>query len=411
MLFLPSAIIIFINFIIFVKVARLSRHGCIYSDDDEDANRQNSLECGTSPSMSSSSSSCSSYPRLSSHRHPELSHSDDTTVANNEEDNDQAFSKKLLDTDQRLLQLLNRSVVGVGSGNTSSYVHETVEKSLVPMESLESALTSEPQTTNGVKFDGFGSIYPPSSQLCGSAATLLLFCATWAMAMLSVVTDPPNIIHEGFDGDFFRIAFVALSFALSSFLIVYFCFGRRDVRKAACGRCSCRRRRHQSFAIASREEVWRLRDSIIEQNKTVEYPMFCQPEHGSASFDVELLGFGKKVEVDGSAGCNKICKRHDSCGSPAKEADLPERCVANKTEEEEAFPATPKHSVVVDSRSSVVFYDPRQNGAAKRYWEKTRKKRVRSCGKDHHVAIGDDVQLNNVSNGKQDGHGWWRIEL
>lgn len=217
--------------------------------------------------------------------------------------------------------------------------------------------SSSPFTSNSGPVD---KVYDPGSQLCAVILILVLYCSTWLAGAFAVTLPVENVLpHHDI---MFQCLYAVLASALGAFILLFYCVGRKDIRRSCCSKWSLLNK--WKYVPANGDTVSK---SPLEEPAVSEIPLGAETV-SLADKSVNSNG------VDGSKASSTAAVPHPNAGlEPA------------------AFTA------VVDSS---IFYNPHQNGIAKKYWERSKKRRAVQLRKE--VVVGapvDNIELLGTRNG------------
>jgi len=186
-------------------------------------------------------------------------------------------------------------------------------------------------------------VYRPWVQLLAIFCLLLLFCLMW-MSAAFVIVPPFEFAH---DTIVYQCSYAMSAVTLGLFFVLYYCICRSDIRST----CIC-----QKQSTSCESSRWR----------------YVKATNGSKSHE------SGKLHENGSAVCN-------SRGMDESSAVLAEESLSIAAK---SLHSDPDHGTstksngpqfnapVVAIPECVAFYNPRQNGVARKYWERSRKKRA-----------------------------------
>ena len=248
------------------------------------------------------------------------------------------------------LSTLNSATIE-SSNNETEELHEneiellpaqTIPTNNVPSASLNS---SSPLATSTNSLD---VVYCPCSQLCATVAMLLLYCATWTTGALSIALPLSSFLN--YNEIIFQCLYAVLATAFGAFLFVYYCVGRKDVRAV------CLRRRSVTNGN------WKY---VPANAEAPPMPLMnghvTQPDVVGETLSLTSRSVRSNVESD-----------HKQPLAVMK------TCAQQVTED-------PSFAPVQDCS---MFYNPRQNNIAKKYWERTKKKRGNNNGMRQETNVG-----------------------
>jgi len=185
--------------------------------------------------------------------------------------------------------------------------------------------------------------YRPCVQLIAVIFLLLLFCLMWASAAF-VIVPPFEFAH---DAVVYQCFYAVLAASLGLFFVLYYCICRSDVQSA----CLCRKQ-----SASSELSRWRYVKATSGN-----------PSHESG-----------KLHENGSAVCDIRGVDESSVVLAAESVSLAAKSAHSDTDRVTSTKISgPQFSAPdVAVPECVAFYNPRQNGVARKYWERSRKKRA-----------------------------------
>lgn len=229
------------------------------------------------------------------------------------------------------------------TGKTSVDEAEDLQENEMQLLSSNHTTNSGTDTTQGSSHSvsplGGGHVdeaYCPGSQLCALLSILLLYCSMW-MAGAFAVTLPFSSVLTHHD-IVFQCLYAVLASALGAFMLVFYCVGRKDVRASCC-----------SNSGMTSEWKYVPANGKLSPSCPAEDPLVSEV-HATAE-NVSLTS--RSIRSNG-IDASKI----------SSIAATPHSVV-------HAEPST--FTTVVDSS---IFYNPHQNGIAKKYWERSKRKRA-----------------------------------
>ena len=181
--------------------------------------------------------------------------------------------------------------------------------------------------------------YRPVSHLKGMLGLLVLYAITWTCGALAVAL-PFDFIHQEI---VFNCLYLLFSIALGVFILVYFVFGRKDGRIAWRRTCCC--------------------------DKSEDYDL---NQSGSTNLHSGINGHlvQSASSIEGSQYTNKSSSNTNRSGSyrygPMGQLDRSDVSILNSN-----VPTITDTSVMQEYPN---FFNEKQNGIAKKYWQKTRQK-------------------------------------
>jgi hypothetical protein len=210
--------------------------------------------------------------------------------------------------------------------------------------------------------------YKPSRQLYAIVALLALFSTTWVAG--ACVMSPPVVF--AYSDVVYQCLYAAAAASFGLFVIVYYCLGRPEVRTLSCSSCRHRRRKNKTS------------DRVVEANSSGPRPsangsVTCgddvsQMEHVVVVHNTHLAGSSAaSVAERASLAAKSAC----SDGEPSLK--LPASCAMQSSMAAASLvppppPAAPAAVAAVPDYA--MFYNPRQNGVARKYWERAKKRRA-----------------------------------
>lgn len=202
-------------------------------------------------------------------------------------------------------------------------------------------------------------VYGPGSQLFAVILTLVLYCSTWLAGAFAVALPVENVLpHHDI---MFQCLYAVLASALGAFILLFYCVGRKDIRRSCCSK----------WSLLSR---WKY---VPANGDTMSKSPLEEPAVSEIPLGVETVSLADKSVnsngMDGSKASSTAAVPHPNSG------------------------LEPSFTAVVDSS---IFYNPHQNGIAKKYWERSKKKRAVQLRKE--VVGGapvDDIELLGTRNG------------
>jgi len=186
-------------------------------------------------------------------------------------------------------------------------------------------------------------VYRPWVQLIAVIFLLLLFCLLWSSAAF-VIVPPFEFAH---DTIVYRCFYAVLAASLGLFFVIYYCICRSDVRSA----CLCRKR-----SSSSESSRWRY---IKATNGSTSHESGKLHENGSAVCDVREMDESSVVMAAESLSQAAKSTHSDTDRGTSTKVNGPQFAAPD-----------------VAIQECVAFYNPRQNGVARKYWERSRKKRA-----------------------------------
>jgi len=201
----------------------------------------------------------------------------------------------------------------------------------------------------------------PWVQLLAIIFLMLLFCLTW-MSAAFVVMPPFEFRH---DTVVYQCCYAVLAVSLGLFFVLYYCLCRSDVQSASCW---CKQ---SSSSESSRWQYVKATNGGGMSHETGKVL-----ENGSAVCDMDEAIAAESVSVVAKS------VRSDTGRAASPKMDGPQF-------------APP----VVSVPESASFYNARQNGVARKYWERSRKKRAMAClyHNETQLRFGDDSKPDGTS--------------
>ena len=210
-------------------------------------------------------------------------------------------------------------------------------------------------------------VYRPWVQLIAAVFLLLLFCLMWASAAFVIV--PPfefarhTVVYQCF--------YAVLAAILGLFFVLYYCMCRSDIQSA----CLCRKQ-----SSSSESSRWQ----------------YVKATNGNT-----LHGSGKLHE-NGSAMCNVRGLDESSVVLAAESLSLAAKSAHSDTDHGASTKVSGPQFTAPDVAvpECVAFYNPRQNGVARKYWERSRKKRAMASLYHNETQLhrfGDDSKPDGAS--------------
>jgi len=186
-------------------------------------------------------------------------------------------------------------------------------------------------------------VYRPWVQLIAAVFLLLLFCLMWASAAF-VIVPPFEFAH---DAVVYQCFCAMLAASLGLFLVFYYCICRSDVQSW----CLCRKQ-----SISSESSRWQ----------------YIKAKNGNTSHE------GGKLHENGSAVCDTRGMDESSVVLAAESLSLAAKSAHSDTDLGTSTKVNGPQFTAPDVTvpECAAFYNPRQNGVARKYWERSRKKRT-----------------------------------
>ena len=209
--------------------------------------------------------------------------------------------------------------------------------------------------------------YRPWLQLFAVILLLLLFCMLW-MSAAFVIVPPFEFAH---DTVVYQCSYAILAVSLGLFFVMYYCICRSDLKAG----CFCRKQ-----SSSSESSRWR----------------YIKATSGNTSDETG------KVHENGSAVCHSRAVDEVSGVHAAESLSVAAKSVHSDTDPGTStkINAPQFTAPVVAVPESMTFYNPRQNGVARKYWERSRKKRA-MANLYHNAAqlqrFGDDLKPDGTS--------------
>ena len=186
-------------------------------------------------------------------------------------------------------------------------------------------------------------VYRPWVQLFAVIFLLLLFCLLW-MSAAFVVVPPFEFSH---DTIVYQCSYAFLAVSLGLFFFLYYCVCRSDLQSACCWR-------KQSYS--SESSRWQY---VKATNGNM--------SDGSGKLQENGLAVCDSHGVDELSGVHAVESLSHAAKSVQSDTD---HGTSNKSN------APQFNAPVVAAQECMTFYNPRQNGVARKYWERSRKKRA-----------------------------------
>ncbi len=223
--------------------------------------------------------------------------------------------------------------------------------------------------------------YRPISQLRALAVILLLVLLTWSCGACAIALPFPNAIPN--QELIFTYSYAFFATILGLFIFVYYCIGRHDARKCWRRFCCCQRRpvyvvnggiRNSSNIVHANGHVLRSSSSLDSQ--------FTNKSNSTTHRPNPLKNIHPKKQ---QSNVNLV---------PSQTASMTDQTLSSINE------------------NVASFYNPRQNGVAKRYWEKKSKnkqinllmKEANSMRSGSVSSFSTGYQSNHVDNDKESNH-------
>ena len=204
----------------------------------------------------------------------------------------------------------------------------------------QSVQSDSPAPSSERRVSELDPVYRPCVQLFAVILLLLLFCLIWTSAAF-VIVPPFEFAH---DTVVYHCSYAVSAVSLGLFFVLYYCLCRSDVQS------SC---------------FWRRQSSSCESSRW----QYVKATNGNAAHE------SGKLHENGSAVC-------DSRGADETSAVLAVESLSTAEKSVHSDGASTKTNgpqfiaPVVAIPECVAFYNPRQNGVARKYWERSRKKRA-----------------------------------
>ena len=186
-------------------------------------------------------------------------------------------------------------------------------------------------------------VYHPVHQLHGAAALFLLYCATWTAGAFA--TSPPFAKSLPHHEVLFPCLYAVLASSLGAFLLVFYCVGRKDLRTAW----------RRSSDDSSR---WQYVKANGNPPQTMATILTTTNGHVMSDTAGETVSLASK-----SVHSHHLDFEPPKASSSSATASL---TIVNLVDASVGAP---------DCAAAAVFYNPRQNGVARKYWERSKKKR------------------------------------
>lgn len=213
--------------------------------------------------------------------------------------------------------------------------------------------------------------YKPSRQLLTCISLLVLLTLTWISAACTV-SSPLTFAHSEV---VYQSLYATTAAILGLFIVVYYCIGRPEVRALSCS-CCCRRHRRRQKVVSCRGEV-----SVSQQTKST---------NGSVRRDddenVGDVGQIEHVVIVHNAARSSVASAADRVSLAAKslcsdcddglKSPASPPCADPSSASPVPPPAAAAAVVIEPVADYSMFYNPRQNGVARKYWDRAKKKRA-----------------------------------
>jgi len=186
-------------------------------------------------------------------------------------------------------------------------------------------------------------VYRPWVQLFAVICLLLLFCLMW-MSAAFVVVPPFEFAH---DTIVYQCFYAVSAVSLGLFFVVYYCLCRSDIQST----CVCHKQ-----SSSSESSRWR----------------YIKATNGNTSHE------SGKLHENGSAVCDSHGVDESSAVLAVESLSIAAKSLHSDTEHGTSTKANGAQftAPAVAVPECVAFYNPQQNGVARKYWERSRKKRA-----------------------------------
>ena len=183
--------------------------------------------------------------------------------------------------------------------------------------------------------------YRPVSQLRAVAVILFLYLIMWAAAALAVARPFSAYVLERYQEMIFSYAYGIMAATLGLFILVFYCLARTDVRLMwrQCG--MCRKKQQYTPNTASEPSLPRANGHLVQSTGSLDSGYTNRSNRSNNTNRSSNYRFKPQV----SSNVNLVPSQPASITGTSLTSSIPE------------YPS---------------FYNPRQNGVAKKYWEKSR---------------------------------------
>ena len=188
----------------------------------------------------------------------------------------------------------------------------------------------------------------PITQLCALVAILLLFIVTWFCGAIVVAKPFSSLLPYPYQEIIFSYLYGILCAIFGLFMLIYYCLTRKDSRTS-----------WKRFFLCEQQTVYDMNQSV---------PNHMPQANGHVSTESGTdISLGNKVKV---AVTNHVKKVPDDLSSVSLVDSKP--------------PSVIDDSLLITSMQESVpsFYNPKQNGVAKKFWEKKNKHNSKLLSKE-----------------------------
>ncbi|XP_067657299.1 adhesion G protein-coupled receptor A3-like [Haliotis asinina] len=204
----------------------------------------------------------------------------------------------------------------------------------------------------------------PITQLRALVAMLFLYIVAWVCGAFAVARPFKNIIP--YQELIFSYLYGVTSALLGVFMVGYFCLMRRDSRLSWKRFFGCGPQPLYSFPVNTDPptQVTQVNGNVVKSNSSVD------------------------VSTTYSQKSSNIAKAYQMKNNPGKQSNINLVPVPNSSKE---------GSVSSNQEGFPNFYNPRQNGAAKKFWQKNRHTHSKIMNKDVNKDLNCDSMTDNMS--------------
>ena len=217
------------------------------------------------------------------------------------------------------------------------------DHSRIETASLHSDTSTKSSTSSLMDFER-----RPITQLRALVAILLLFIVTWFCGAIVVAKPFSSLIPHPYEEMVFSYLYGILCAIFGLFMLIYYCLTRKDSRTS-----------WKRFFLCEQQTVYDMNGSV---------PNHMPQANGHVSTESEPdLSMGNKVKV---AVTNHVKKIPDDISSVSLVESKP--------------PSVIDDTLLITSMQESVpsFYNPKQNGVAKKFWEKKNKHNSKLLSKE-----------------------------
>ena len=217
------------------------------------------------------------------------------------------------------------------------------DHSRIETASLHSDTSTKSSTSSLMDFER-----RPITQLRALVAILLLFIVTWFCGAIVVAKPFSSLIPQPYEEIVFSYLYGILCAIFGLFMLIYYCLTRTDSRTS-----------WKRFFLCEQQTVYDMNGSV---------PNHMPQANGHVSTESEPdISLGNKVKV---AVTNHVKKVPDDISSVSLVESKP--------------PSVIDDSLLITSmqESAPSFYNPKQNGVAKKFWEKKNKHNSKLLSKE-----------------------------